>query len=279
MLRFLTVSMLLTCLMMTPGTNLLFAQDLVLTAPPREKSEAGVKLYKPLADHLSQLLGKRVNYVHPGNWLNYQREMRDDKYDIVFDGPHFAAWRMEHLGHNVGVRLPGNLEFMLFTHKDNVHIRTPNDLIAKKFCGITPPNLSTLSVLAAFPNPVRQPVIRGIQGGGMPAVYKAFMNGDCQAAVVRDTFYKKKLTDEQRANLKIVYQPPLLPNQSITVSKRLNTDDAQLILRSLTTGKGIHFSESIVKRFGGKQTKTFIPARTEEFAGINSLLEGVIFGW
>ncbi|MDH5777459.1 MAG: phosphate/phosphite/phosphonate ABC transporter substrate-binding protein, partial [Gammaproteobacteria bacterium] len=70
-----------------------------MTAPPRESKEAGNKLYTPLANHLSKLLNAKVVYQHPGNWLNYQRDMREDKYDIVFDGPHFISWRLEHLKH------------------------------------------------------------------------------------------------------------------------------------------------------------------------------------
>ena len=255
-----------------------FAKDLIFTAPPREKPEAGEKMYGGIADHLSKLLGKKVVYEHPQNWLNYQRDMRDDKYDIVFDGPHFASWRMVHLGHEVVVRLPGTLNFMLVANKSDNEINTTDDLIARKFCGITPPNLSTMSIIAAFPNPVRQPVIRGIQGG-MPAVYQAFKNGECQAAVVRDTFYKKKLSDAQRAELKIIYQPRPLPNQSITISKRLDAKDKRLILQSFTQGDGIKISQGVVQRFGGKQAKAFIPASADEFDGINTLLEGVIFGW
>jgi ABC-type phosphate/phosphonate transport system substrate-binding protein len=255
------------------------AQDLIFTAPPREKPAAGKALYQPLADHLSKLLGKKVIYVHPGNWLNYQRDMRDDKYDIVFDGPHFASWRMAHLGHSVVARLPGKLEFMLVTLKDDAEINSTNDLIAKKFCGITPPNLSTLSILAAYPNPVRQPVIQGIQGGGMPAVFKAFAKGECRAAVVRNTFYKKKLPETERARLKIIYNSKPLPNQSITLSQRLNSTDARRIRESLTHGDGVTYSHAIVQRFGGKKAKSFITADAQEFTGINTLLEGVIFGW
>ena len=77
------------------GLLLLFqsaiAKDLILTAPPREKPEAGQKLYGPIASYLTKLLGKKVVYKHPQNWLNYQHEMRHDKYDIVFDGPHFIS--------------------------------------------------------------------------------------------------------------------------------------------------------------------------------------------
>ena len=130
-----------------------FAKDLILTAPPRESAEAGQKIYGPIAAHLTKLLGSKVVYEHPANWIAYQRDMRNDKFDIVFDGPHFVSWRIAHLGHQVLVKLPGNLQFVLLTDKDSKKYNKADDLIGKNICGISPPNLSTLSVLDYYRNP------------------------------------------------------------------------------------------------------------------------------
>jgi len=151
----------------------IFAKDLILmTAPPRESAEAGQKLYGPIAAHLSKTLGTKVIYQYPENWITYQRDMRNDKYDIIFAGPHFVSWRMAHLGHEVLVMLSDNLQFVLLTDAKNNKYKSPDDLIGKYICGISPPNLSTVSVLDHFRNPVRQPVIRGIKGG-MGKVFKS----------------------------------------------------------------------------------------------------------
>ena len=69
--------------------------DLILTAPPRETPEDGHVVYAPLAEYLSQFLGESVIYEHPINWKEYEKRMKNDEYDIIFDGPHFAAWRIE----------------------------------------------------------------------------------------------------------------------------------------------------------------------------------------
>lgn len=255
----------------------IYAQDLILTAPPREKPAAGQKQYGPLANYLTRLFGRRVKYVFPGNWLKYQRDMREDKYDIIFDGPHFISWRIQHIGNQIAVRLPGHLEFYLLVKKDNNNIKNIDDLVAKDFCGVPPPNLASLSIIAAFPNPVRQPVIKGIRGAGK-AVFAAFMKGECQAAVLRTAYYKKFLTDEQRAKVKIVYASKPYPNQGITISKRVTPRERDLMVQALTVGDGLKAATPILKRFGGK-AKHFIPSKDSEFAGINNLLEGVIFGW
>lgn len=255
------------------------AEGLILTSPPRETAEAGQKEYGVIAAHLTKALGVKVTYEHPGNWLNYQREMRNDRYDIIFDGPHFIAWRIAHLGHEAIIRLPGQLQFILVNHKNNTEDDHPDKLIGKAICGISPPNLSTLSVLDYFRNPVRQPRIKGIKGG-MPKVYKTFMDNKntCDAAILRTTFYQKKLTDEQRANLKTLFTSKLMPNQGVSVSKRVSPSLKDKIRNELTIGAGVASTQGIIKRFAGK-AKSFIPAESKEFEGYNMLLEGVIFGW
>ena len=259
-------------------TNSAFAKPLIMTAPPRENPQAGAKLYGPLAEQLKAVLGRDIIYQHPKNWLNYQRDMRNDVYDIVFDGPHFAAWRIAHLGHTAAVKLPGTLEFFLLRAADNEAIQTPDDLIGKKICGISPPNLSTLSVLARFDNPVRQPVIRGIKGG-MGKVYKRFMTGACDALVLRNAFFKKKLKKPDQEKLKVVYHSKPLPNQVITVSKRVSAADKQKLAQAIVAGSAAKSASGIRKRFGGKKAKSFLYATQQEYTGHNVLLEGVIFGW
>jgi len=259
--------------------NLAYAKDLIMTSPPREKPADGQKQYGPIADHLSKLLGKKVVYEHPKNWLNYQRDMRDDKYDIIFDGPHFIAWRMEHLGHEVLVRLPGTLNFYLLAKVDDTAIQSPEDLVAKKICGIPPPNLSTMSIISAFPNPVRQPVIVGVKGG-MGPVFKTFMGGEeCRAGIVRDQFFAKKVKDDVKKKVRIIYRAPPLPNQALSVSKRLDKREKNLIIQSFTLGDGVKAAAATVTRFGGKKAKAMIPANSEDYQGHNVLLEGVVFGW
>lgn len=255
------------------------AEGLVLTGPPRETAEKGMKMYGPIAAHLTKTLGVKVTYEHPGNWLKYQREMRNDKYDIVFDGPHFIAWRVAHLGHEALIKLPGKLQFMLVNAKDNTEVKGPDKLIGKRICGISPPNLSTLSVLDYYRNPVRQPIIKGIRGG-MGKVHKSFVGkkAKCDAAVLRTAYFKKKLKPEQREKLKTLYLSKAMPNQAISVSKRVSRRLKNKITSELTIGKGVTSTKGILKRFGGK-AKNFIPVKTGEFDGYNMLLEGVIFGW
>lgn len=252
--------------------------ELIFSAPPRESSAAGSELYGPLVTHLSELLGEKVSYSYPDNWLKYQRDLRKGRYDIVFDGPHFVSWRMAHLDHEVLVKLPGTLEFILVVNDTDQEITGAGDLIGKKICTIPPPNLATLTVISLFKNPVRQPEILGIRGDNKQ-VHEQFVAGQCRAAVFRKSFYDKALSAAQKSQLRILYQSKPLPNQALSVSGKINPEKRKEIIRSMTLGSGRKVSQSIAKRFGEDSTKSFVAASPKEYADHSSLLEGVVFGW
>jgi ABC-type phosphate/phosphonate transport system substrate-binding protein len=266
---------LLICLV----TTRLAVAELIMTAPPREKPEAAHEIYAPLAAHLSQLLGEKVTYRQPKNWLEYQRDLRHDVYDIVFDGPHFVGWRVAHLNHDVLVKLPGTLEFVIVVNKDDQELKAMKDLVGKKICGIPPPNLASLTVIEQFQNPVRQPIIWGVQGG-FKSVHETFKKGECRAAVFRTNYYNKTLSANDRATMRVLFKSKALPNQAISVSPRIDSKYKQEIIRSLTLDeKGKKAAEGIVKRFGGQQSSPFIAANKNEYSEHSNLLEGVVFGW
>ena len=249
--------------------------ELVLTAPPRENAENGMKVYGPLAEKLSTVLGERVIYEQPHGWFDYARNMRDGKYDIVFDGPHFAAWRVKNLHHIPIVTLPGTLNFVLITRMEFKSINTLRDLAGKKICGLLSPNLGTNLIYNSFANPVLQPQIFEIKGN-MQDVYNAFKQGKCTAAVLRDpTFYG--LAESERAQLKILLKTRPLPNQTLTVSTRLK-DSASKIANFMLSKDGAIAADGILSRFSKKQ-KHFEKASVAKYNGIEDLLEGVVFGW
>jgi ABC-type phosphate/phosphonate transport system substrate-binding protein len=250
--------------------------DLILTSPPRESPADGLKQYGPLAEELTQLLGVKVTYQHPKGWLYYQRDMRTDRYDIIFDGPHFISWRMHQFDHIPVVKLPGNLAFVVITKKENKDVEKLDDLINTPICTIAPPNLSTLTVLARFDNPVRQPRLVTVKGG-VPGVYKAFRAGKCKAAVLRDAFYNKKVPEEDRADIKVVFQSQPVSNQGISVSKRVTPEQRAIIAKALTEPDNKAL-EPTLKRFGGKAEK-MMPATADDYDLHYRLLTGVIFGW
>jgi ABC-type phosphate/phosphonate transport system substrate-binding protein len=251
------------------------AADLILTAPPRETVQRGKEMYDPIAKKLTEALGQKVVYKHPKSWADYATKMRDGYYDIVFDGPHFVAWRQKNLKHIPVVSLPGSLEFYVVTNKNNDQINNKRDLIGRKICGMPSPHLATDLVFDIFKNPVIQPVIYEVRGGQRKS-YKAFKEGKCQATIFRTTLYKR-LPDKIRNTLKIVAKTRALPNQTISVSQRLH-DQTKVIADTLLSKDGKMVADKLLSRFS-KRKKKFIRADPKKFVGAADILEGVVWGW
>jgi ABC-type phosphate/phosphonate transport system substrate-binding protein len=249
--------------------------DLVLTAPPRENPSKGKELYEPIAEKLSELLGEKVVYQQPKNWAEYANKMRDGYYDIIFDGPHFVAWRQKNLKHTPVASLPGTLEFYVVTDKDNKQLNNARDLVGKKICGMPSPHLATDLIYDLFKNPVLQPIIYEVKGGQRNS-FQAFREGKCVATIFRSTLFNK-LPDEERKNLKVVIKTRELPNQTISVSQRLQ-NQANTIADFLVSKDGAITADNLLSRYSGRK-KQFIKARPDKFVGAADILEGVVWGW
>ena len=250
--------------------------DLILSAPPRESAEQGQRMYEPLAKYFGDLLGEPVIYAQPRDWLQYSTDMRSGKYDIVFDGPHFAAWRIKHLNHTPLVKLPGTLDFIVIARWDDNRINKLRDLVALPVCGLPSPNLGTTMVMAQFVNPVTQPDILEAKGG-FEDVVATFAAGTCRAAIVRDTVYKK-LSDADKKQFKVIFKSPPFPNQTVTISHRIRPQMREKLIAALTVKKGFTAAEVLFSEVS-KNAKFFIPAKIAEYEGMESLLEGVVWGW
>lgn len=250
--------------------------DYVFSAPPRESLEDGEKFYGPIANALSALLGVPVTYKHPGGWMKYTLGMRAGQYDIVFDGPHFVAWRMKHVGHIPLVRLDGKLQFYVMAKKSDLKGKSMRSVIGREVCGLASPNLGTVSVFAMYDNPVMQPVIRRVSGG-FKAIMKKFLQGECDYAVVRDKLFKK-LPQAQKDVINIIGRSTPWPNQTISVTQKISKADRNKIVKFLTSKQGKAAAGKLLGRFS-KKKPYFIPVKTKEYRDLELLLEGVVWGW
>lgn len=251
------------------------ADDLILTAPPREPPARSEELYGPLAELLSTQLGQKVVYSRARDWIEYSTRMKQDKYDIIFDGPHFAAWRMKHLGHTPVAKLPGELSFVIVSHKNDKTQNRMRDLINAPLCAQASPNLGTMAVLAQFTNPLIQPDLYEV--ANITEVYELFKSGKCKAALFQEKFLNR-LPPEEKAQLKIMFNSSRYPDQTITVSKRVTDRQRAVLTELLTRPSGIAATQELLKQYT-KQAKRFDPARPQEFIGLEALLEGVLWGW
>lgn len=254
-----------------------FAADLIFTAPPRESPEDGRLLYKPLADYLSNVLGQPVVYEHPQTWRNYEKKMKDDSYDIIFDGPHFAAWRINTRLARPLVKLRGSLLFVLVVNKSLTRLVQPQDFIGKRICTLPAPNLGALTLFSMYPHPARQPDYV-LVNGGFKVVAESLTQNKCDAAILRNRFYESKTSNEFKSNTRIVNKSLGLTNQGITLSSRISEKYDNLMIKSLTIGNKNTAISKLTERFGGEKGQ-FVQSTINDYENQNLLIENSIFGW
>lgn len=235
-------------------------EALVFTAPPRESADAGIEIYQPVADYLSQAIGKKVRYKHPGTWGVYRTEMLKGSYDIIFDGPHFNSYRMEKLSHNILVKIPERHEFTVIVRKDKP-FQTVSQMAGRTFCTHAPPNLGTLVLLSQFDNPSRQPVI--INSKGWENIYNGVISGKCVGGVLPMANLKKYDRSNQT---RVVFKTAAMPNQAFSAGPRVSLEDQMKLAQALASPDAAAPTEKL--RAAYKVGDGFALASNQEYQGL-----------
>ena len=238
---------------------------LVFTAPPRETPEAGVEMYQPVANYLSQVIGKKVRYKHPGTWGVYRTEMLKGSYDIIFDGPHFNSYRMEKLSHNILVKIPERHEFTVIVRKDKTSFQNIHQMAGRTFCTHAPPNLGTLVLLSQFDNPSRQPVI--INTKGWEQIYEGVVSGKCVGGVLPALNLKKY---DKTGATRVVFKTAAMPNQAFSAGPRVSLEDQARIAQALSSPDSSVPTEKL--RAAYKVGDSFALANNQEYRGLAEFL-------
>ena len=239
------------------------AETYIVTSPPRESLEDGKKQYVPIAELLTKATGQTFTYKHPGDWLSYTKNMKNNYYDVVLDGPHFISWRMEILEHTPVVRFSGSLKFMVLVSKDD-KVETLNDLGGHTICGLAPPNMATLSIQNEFDNPMRQPMI--LEVTDFKSGFKGMLDGKCHGAILPAGVYKRMNKDGKvDAKAKIIFRSTPIPQQGFSISERISPELRNQISDALMSEDGHAATAVVRKRFGGN--KDLMLTNLEEYHG------------
>jgi ABC-type phosphate/phosphonate transport system substrate-binding protein len=240
---------------------------LIFSSPPRESEEAAKKLYQPLADYLSKVLGKPVVYKYPRTYGVYRTEMINGGYDIVFDGAHFIGYRIQQHKHNALVRFPTeNRTWVVFTRKDG-KINTVSELAGQAVCAQPRPTLGSLVVLSQFDSePTRQPLIVPVTGA-REATYQAVMAGHCAAGVLPIT----ELKPLDQAGLAKVLHERAIADQGFSAGPRVSSEDQAKIAAALLAPESAAAMEGVRARFY-KGGEALVRAKNEEYLPFADLL-------
>jgi len=249
--------------------------DLIFSAPPRESKKEANEIYAPLARYMTHIFQEKVVFEYANNFLNYGNNMRAGKYDIVFDGSHFVSWRVTNINHKIVAKLPNKLLFYIVTQSQQ--IKSTRDLVGKKICTPSPPNLGTMILLEKFSNPAKQPMLVPVKGGFIGAA-KGMKAGKCVAAVLRDNVYADKISNQDRLRFRVIFQSRSSPGQALTVGPKVSAQSVARLARGLVSDESAKPAKKLLGRFA-KHNQRFEKALVNEYNGLNLLLEGVVFGW
>lgn len=247
------------------------AADIIFAAPPRETAKVGEATYGPIADYLSKSIGIHVIYRHPPDWPTYIERMQHDAYDLVFDGPHFVSWRIAKRGHVPLVKLPGSLDFVVITRRDNPAVTELSDLAGRAICGHAPPNLATLTLQAQFPNPTRQPMI--IATEGFLNAFKGVIEKHCDGAVLPSKIYARLDQGKYEGATRVLFKSRPVPQQAFTASRRIPPEIRQKIIQALLAPDARKPTAKLRQRFAGGQS--FLAATAADYQGLDALLKGI----
>jgi ABC-type phosphate/phosphonate transport system substrate-binding protein len=240
---------------------------LVLSAAPRETRDEGVERFAPLAEYLSAVLGRRVEYRHPGDWGVYRTQMLRGAYDIVFDGPHLTGWRVQHLDYHVLARFAGGFEFALIVRRDNARATDIAALNGRTLCAHAPPNFSAAVALALFDNPVRQPAI--ILTEGWANIFQGVTSGRCESGIIPIDELAQR--DPQGLVVRALYRSPSYPNQAFSAGPRLTAAERERLARALTAPEADAALSAIRRHYGMRQQ--LVTASNAQYHGLARFLE------
>ena len=238
----------------------------VFTAPPRETPRNGYKVYKSIADFLTKSTGYRFEYKQQSTWDEYVQDMRNEKYDLIFDGPHFVDWRIHNIGHHALVKIPHLLQWRVIKRKDNTSITKLDDLAGKKVCAPGSPNFGMLNLFNHFSKADKKPI--HVEVKGWNNVYDAVKNGDCVAGVLPKKNHQ--IYDKAGVYTTSIHTHLPYPNQAFTVGKRISEGLGDDIREALLSEDGQAALKNLRKRYTGGSK--LVSAVDEEYDSIYTLL-------
>ena len=245
--------------------------ELIFATAPTHSIEETTKLYTPIVKFLSAKTGKKFKLDVPTNFIQYSKQIQMNKYDMVFDGPHLVAWRMERQQHIPIVRFPGQIKIVIAAKEDSV-LSSMDDLqYGIRICSFTPPNLLTMSMLSYFPSPAKQPSLIRVQG--FKNLMSCLKMGKGNAAVLRDKLWEKAQKTGAAKGLKIIAAPTRsYPGRTFTVGPKIDAELRSKITNLLLSEEGLKVMEPLLKRFKKKKT---IKANPKDYKGLSSLISTV----
>lgn len=243
-----------------------FARPWVFALPPGTSSK---RSYAPLVDYLSRVSGNRIITEHPADWRAYQHGMQAGKYDLAFDGAHFASWRITHSYHEPLIRLSSPARFVVVVSQSERAVAGVPELAGRRLCAPPPPNAGTLSLYRHYDNPARRPLLVPVHE--KEQAYAKMIAGACEAALLPMHVYLRTNHLYARA----VFRTLEMPGDTFTAGPRLSIEDKAVLTNALMSAEGQAAIRSLYASLGDAETLEVVPATRLDYAGLDAILRSV----
>ncbi|MDX1487596.1 MAG: PhnD/SsuA/transferrin family substrate-binding protein, partial [Acidiferrobacterales bacterium] len=197
-----------------------FERPWVFALPPGTSTK---RLYTPLIDYLSEVSKHRIIMEHPADWRAYQQGILAGKYDLAFDGAHFASWRITHSRHVPLVRMSTPVRFVVVVSQRDETITGVPELAGRRLCAPPPPDVGTLSLYRHYHNPARRPFLVAVHE--REQAYAKMIAGACEAALLPMHVYLQTNHLYARA----VFRTLEMPGDTFTAGPRLSTEEKAVL--------------------------------------------------
>lgn len=240
-------------------------EAITLVAAPRGDVVAETALYAPIAQYLSEATGRRVEYKYIEDWLSYRMAVKNNMYDLYFDGPHFVGWRMDFKGHHLLARLTESHTFVVIARNENARVEKISNLSGRGACLHASPNLGTEIFINSFTNAARQPYTVLISG--WKSAYEGVLTGKCDGAVIPDKVLAK-LDTEKKVKVVHTFQP--IANQAFTASDKLPAPLVAVLRSAMLAPKFNEAGKALLSTYA---SKGFTAADPKDYIGASLFLK------
>lgn len=257
-------------LLLSATTLPAMAAPYVFAVPPRQSREKTEQTYGPVATYLSQVTGHPFQLIFEDNWLSYESDMKTGRFDLVFDGPSFIAWRVRHLHFTPLAKLKGHLVFNVIVNGKDSKIQSPLDLVGRPVCAFPPPNIGTLTLYNLFPNPLDQP--RQVPQKSLKEGYQQVVSGGCMATILPTMVYRKLSHGAPPGQTRVIFTSTPIPNQGFSAGPRIPAPVQAEIRKALLSPAGAKATAPMRALFNNRP---LVPTQGAEYEGADQLLKSV----
>ncbi len=240
----------------------------ILSASPRGSAATERALFEPIAHYLTAVTGHQIVYRQPTGALSFAHNLAAGRYDLLFGGPHLAAWAHRHLRARPLVRFSGRLVFDTVVRDPDIHGLPA--LVGEPVCVSPPPSLATISLLRHFPDVLRQPYLIAVSG--WQQAYRELMTGACRATVLPASAVQR--FDAQGSALHVIHQSRAYPGYGLVADRHIPRAAQRLIRAALLTPQGRQATALLMR---SDAASGWMVAHRRDYAGLSHLLRHALF--